>query len=162
MAGIAALAAFLFIQFALVPAMDERSRLNRVLTYKSGLLKEMHQLKAEFETIQQNTALLEKRYAHRNKGFTLFAFLDKLARDTGVKDNIAYMKPSSTIQKENSLKISMIEMKLQAVNLEKLTNYLYRIETSENMVTIQRASFTIKGKEKTGLDVVLQVQTVEI
>lgn len=156
------LGVFIFVQFVLIPISDKRARLNRVLVFKTGVLKKMHQLKADYNAIQQNSAQIEEQYSRRPKGFSLFAFLDKLARDSGIKDNIAYMKPSSGVQKENSLKIAMVEMKIQAVSLRQLTDYLYRIETSENMVTIQRASFVRKGKDQKALDVVLQVQTMEI
>ncbi len=84
---------------------------------------------------------------------------DKLARQTGIKDRIAYMKPSSSVQK-NGPKISVVEMKLQAITLEQLIKYLYGMETSDKMVTLKRASFLKKGKDQPAIDAILQVETI--
>ena len=53
-------------------------------------------------------------------------------------------------------------MKLQSVALPKLTDYLFRVETSKNMVIIKRASFVRTGKEKGAINVILQVETFEV
>ena len=56
----------------------------------------------------------------------------------------------------------MVEMKLQRVSLRQLTDYLYGVETSKNMVTVRRASFVKKGGKQGTIDAVLQVDTVDI
>ena len=161
-AAVGVLCLFIFLQFILFPVLDNRGRLRRSLQVKTKTLADMQQLRAEFLLTTQRSDDLKKRFARRTKGFTLFSFLDKLARDAGVKDSITYMKPSNTVQKNTGIKISTIEMKLQSVALPKLTDYLYRVETSENMVSIKRASFIKKEKEKGSLDVILQVETFDI
>jgi general secretion pathway protein M len=161
-AAVGVLCLFTFLQFILFPVLDNRERLRRSLQVKTKTLADMQQLRAEYLLTTQRSDDLKKRFARRTKGFTLFSFLDKLARDAGVKDSITYMKPSNTVQKNTGTKISTIEMKLQSVALPKLTDYLYRVETSENMVSIKRASFIKKEKEKGSLDVILQVETFDI
>jgi len=161
-AATGAICLFIAVQFVLFPVLDNRERLKTTLKARTRVLEDMQRLQAEYQRITQRTAYMKKRFAGRGRGFTLFSFLDKLARDTGVKDNIAYMKPSSTVHKTGDFKVSTIEMKLQSVPLPKLTDYLYKVETSKNMVIIKRASFVRKGKDKGALDVILQVETVEI
>ncbi len=157
-----AICLFVIVQFILFPAIDNKARLKRSLQVKTKVLEEMRGLQAEFDAIKQKSEQLKRRFATREKGFTLFSFLDRLARDTGIKNQIAYMKPASAVQKKGQFKISTVEMKIQAVSLSKLADYLYEIETSKNMVTIKRASFVKKGKGKGLIDAVLQVETVEI
>ena len=53
-------------------------------------------------------------------------------------------------------------MKLEAISLEQLTNYLYGVETSHNMVDITKISISKKDKKQGLLTAVLQVETVEI
>ena len=72
------------------------------------------------------------------------------------------MKPSKKAQKNSPYKISRVEMKLEAISLEQLTNYLYGIETSQNMVDITKISISKKDKKQGLLTAVLQVETVEI
>ena len=70
------------------------------------------------------------------------------------------MKPTRSVQRNRAIKISSVEMKIQAVGLSKLADYLYKAETSQNMVIIRRASITKKGKA--GIDAVLQVEAMDL
>jgi len=149
-------------QFVVLPAMAYRSRLHRVLHHKADVLDQMRRLQLDYVDLVKKSERLKRRYARRQKGFTLFSFLDQLARETGIKDNIAYMKPSSAVQKDSPYKLSIVEVKLQGINLSSLTDYLYGIEMSANAITVKRASITQKGKSNASIDVVLQVETVEI
>ena len=160
-AATGALGVFALLQFVLFPALDKRDQPKRQLHVKRSALVEMRKLQADYHAIQQQSEQLKRRYTNRTKDFTLFSFLDRLASDTGIKDHIAYMKPSSSVQKNQSYKVLTVEMKLQGVGLDELTKYLYGIETSQNIVVIKRASFVKKGKDKGALDVVLQVETIE-
>ena len=72
------------------------------------------------------------------------------------------MKPTKTVQKNSPYKISRVEMKLEAITLEQLTNYLYGVETSNNMVDIKKISISKKDKTQGLLTAVLQVETVEL
>ena len=53
-------------------------------------------------------------------------------------------------------------MKLDAITLEQLTQYLYGVETSENMVDVKKISISKKDKTQGLLTAVLQVETIEI
>jgi general secretion pathway protein M len=64
--------------------------------------------------------------------------------------------------KDSPYKISQVEMKLKGLTLDQVTQYLYKIETSRNMVNIKRISLT-KSDDKEGiLNVTLQVETLEV
>ena len=159
-AALAALIIFVFFQFVCFPALDRRDRLKSAFQGKIRMLMEMQQLAAEYRDIGRRTKALETQFSKREEGFSLFSFLDRLAQEAGLKNNIAYMKPSRNVQKNRSVKISSVEMKIEAISLSKLADYLYRAETSQNMVIIRRASLTKKGK--TGIDAVLQVEAMEL
>jgi len=78
-------AGFLLIQFAVFPALEEKARLKRAVQFKTEALRDMKRLKAEYEALMENAEQQKRRYTGRPKGFTLFAFLDKLARQTWIK-----------------------------------------------------------------------------
>ena len=159
-AAFAALVIFVFFQFICFPAMDRRERLKSAFQAKIQMLEDMQTLKVEYRGLGERAKQLKAQFSKREKGFTLFSFLDKLAHDVGVKNNIAYMKPSRNVQKNRSIKVSSVEMKIQSIGLSKLADYLYKAETSQNMIIIRRASITKKGK--TGIDAVLQVEAMEL
>jgi len=153
---------FIIIQFVIFPMIDKRERLNRLIDVKTKTIADMLTLKSEYDTIVTHINFSKSRLANRQKGFTLFSFLDILAGETGIKNKIKYMKPSSAFQKDGSVKLSLVEMKLEAVTLEQLTDYLYRVETSENAVYVRRISISKADKPAGAIDAVLQVETYEI
>ena len=132
------------------------------LQAKAVMLEQMQKLQFEYAALTQSEKTSKSRFRRRPKGFTLFSFLDRLAGESGIKDRISYMKPSKKAQKNSPYKISRVEMKLEAISLEQLTNYLYGIETSQNMVDITKISISKKDKKQGLLTAVLQVETVEI
>jgi general secretion pathway protein M len=153
---------FIIIQFVLFPMIEKRDRLRRLIDVKTKTIEEMLALKSEYDTIVAHINFSKSRLAKRRKGFALFSFLDELAGETGIKNKIKYMKPSSTAQKDGPLKLSLVEMKLEAVTLKQLTAYLYRVETSENTVFVKRIAISKADKPPGTIDAVLQVETYEI
>ena len=153
---------FVAVQFIYVPFTEKQKRLENSLSAQTKRLEKMILLKAEYDSLMSRTGSWENRLKKKSKGFTLFSFLDKLAGDVGLKEKIAYMKPSKSDQKNSPYKLSMVEMKLQRINLKQLTPYLHTIESSENDVYIRRLSITKKGKGQGFIDVVLQVETLEM
>jgi general secretion pathway protein M len=71
------------------------------------------------------------------------------------------MKPSTSVKEDSGLKISRVELKLQEVTMKDLTAYLFKVETSENMVIVKRLSVTKTGKDTGLVSAVLQVETFE-
>lgn len=152
---------FVVLQFVVLPVFDKRERLGRSLRVKEKHLEEMIALKSEHNAIVQRSDLSDSYFDNREKGFTLFSFLDRLSGRAGIKDHITYMKPSTTVQKNSSYKISRVEMKLQGLTLQQLTAYLHMVETSENRVTVKRLSISKTGKQEGFVNAVLQVETFE-
>jgi general secretion pathway protein M len=71
------------------------------------------------------------------------------------------MRPTKTEQKNSPLKLSRVEMKLEAVTLEQLTTFLHGVETSKNMVSVSKLSITRRDQKEGLLDAILQVDTLE-
>jgi len=152
---------FILIQFIVFPSIDKRKRLRRTLQVKEDALLEMISLKSDYDAIEKRTNLAKVHFKNREKGFTLFSFLDRLTGKARIKEYVTYMKPSTAVQKNNSFKISQVEMKFKGLTLKQLTTYLHMVETSKNMVHIKRLSISKTGKQESFVDAVLQVETVE-
>jgi general secretion pathway protein M len=162
LAGIAFLLLFVVVRFMVFPFMDRKDRLGRNLAVNSRNLEEIRSLKVAYETLISAGEQAEKRFKQRQKSFTLLSFLVQLAGEVGIKDKMASMKPTLTQQKDSPYKTSQVEMKLKGLTLEQITEYLYKIETSKNMVSIKRISLT-KSEDQAGiLNVTLQVETLEV
>ncbi len=153
---------FIIAVFIVEPFLSRTANMKNSLQAKADMLVEMQRLQSEYAALTQQTKISKSRFQRRQKGFTLFSFLDRLAGESGIKDRISYMKPSKKAQKNSPYKISRVEMKLEGISLEQLSNYLYSVETSQNMVDITKISISKKDKKQGLLTAVLQVETVEI
>jgi general secretion pathway protein M len=156
------LALFLLVQLVIVPVFERNARMTRAVQSKSQILADMQRLKSEYDSLSARAQQSEARFTQRDKGFTLFSFLDQLAGQARVKERVSYMRPTKTEQKNSPLKLSRVEMKLEAVTLEQLTAFLHGVETSRNMVSVSKLSITRRDQKEGLLDAILQVETLEL
>jgi general secretion pathway protein M len=159
-AGVIAL--FLIAVLVVEPFLSRMAARQSSLQSKADMLGEMQRLQSEYGALENQATAAISKFQGRQKGFSLYSFMDRLAGEAGIKDQITRMKPTKTVQKNSPYKISRVEMKLEAVTLEQLTNYLYGVETSKNMVDIKKVSISKNDKKQGLLTVVLQAETAEL
>jgi general secretion pathway protein M len=157
-----ALAVFLVLEVIIFPVINRGDKLRREIKSKTRALGEMHDLKAEFTSLSRYSKDLDSSIKRRPRTFTLFSFIDKLAGTSGIKSNIAYMKPSSSNLKNSAYTLSTVEIKMNALTMEQLTTFLYGIENSANMVWIKRLSISRGEGNQSLLNSILQVETFEL
>jgi len=152
----------LLLQLIIFPIFDRRVRLRDQIKTQTKVLAEIQVLKTEYETLTRSARGNESQLKKRAKSFTLFSFLDQLAGKGGIKQNIVYMKPSTTNLKNSPYALSIVELKLQSLTMEQLVSFLHGIETSTELVWIKRMSIS-KGEKDAGLlNSVLQVETYQL
>jgi len=155
-------AAFLIAVLVVEPWIASAANTRNSLKTKADMVADMQRWQSEYNALTQETSVSKSRFQRRQRGFALFSFLDRLAGTSGIKDRISYMKPSKIVQKNSPYKISRVEMKVEAITLEQLANYLYSVETSKNMVEIKKISISKKDKKQGLLTAIMQVETVEM
>ena len=148
-------------QFGVSPFLEKKKLFERQLASKEKALQEVMLLKSEYEKILNKNESLKKIYSQREKNFTLFAFLEKLAVKAGVNGNIDYMKPSSSLDKDSKIELALVEMKLKEIKISQLMSYLYLVETSKNVVFVKRLAISRDGKNKGSISAVLHVETIK-
>lgn len=153
---------FVLIKFIVFPFFDKRERVARAIQVKTEILEEMTALKSRYNAISNRADLSKSRFSKREKDFTLFSLLEKLAGKAVIKDHIVYMKPSTSVSKNSQYKTSSVEIKVQDVTLKELISYLYMVETSDNNVFISRLSISKSGEQEDFINAVLKVETIEI
>ena len=151
----------IIVHFIITPLIENKNQMQRNLQTKKTELEEMRRLQTEYDALKQNLQQSQISIGKREKGFTLYSFMNRLAGQAGIKDRISYMKPTNTVQKNSKYKLSRVEMKLDGITLEQLTSYLYGIETSKNMVIVKKLSISKKEKKGNFVNVILQVETLE-
>ncbi len=161
LAGIAVVL-FLVFQVLILPVVDKRSNLAKEIKSKNIALEMMQTLKAEHAALTQYNRGADAQLKKRPKDFTLFSFIDKLAGQSGIKNNIVYMKPSTSNLKNSAYSLSKVEMKINSLTMEQLTTFLHGVEGTTRMVWIKRMSIS-KGDKNNGLiNAILQVETFQL
>ena len=156
----AALVLFAVAQFLVFPVFDKRDVLKKRVEAAEKKLEEMPLLRAEYlaKTARAEESM-EKSF--HGKDFSLFSLMEKYAGSSGIKDSIAYIKPSTVERKgAPAYKVAMVEMKLEKIALDQLVSFLYQVETSDSGVSISRLSVSRTSKPEGFLDAVIQAETL--
>jgi general secretion pathway protein M len=160
--GAVALVVLLFLQLMIFPILDKRAQLKKMLVAKTAELQQVDALKAEMASVSSSIQVTEEQLKKRPQGFTLFSFLDALAGRTGIKQNITYMKPTSANIKNSAYALSIVEMKIQALTMEQLVDYLHGVENAPQQIWIKQMSIT-RGENNEGLlTSILKVETYQL
>jgi NhaP-type Na+/H+ or K+/H+ antiporter len=154
--------ATLLVQGVALPLMERREQLERKLAAKARTIQEMERLLEEYDRLRQTAALFQSRLASRPASFSLFPFMDRLAGQTGIKEGVKFMRPSSTPMEEGRAAISQVEIKIEGVDLTQLMGYLNGIEGSENLIRINRLSIARSENASGLIDALLMAETIEL
>ena len=146
--GLFLLVLFLVVQLALIPFIDAKERARRSVTANEKILQEMYSLSADYKALQGGSLNIKQALSQRPKDFTLFSFLEKQAGKAGVKPNIKYMKPSTSVE-TGPYQESSVEMKIEKITLKQLVEYLHLVESRKYPVSVKRISVKqTKGAEE--------------
>lgn len=166
-----AVLAFVFLQFLLLPMLDETRRLKKNIASQEKQLAEMRQLAAQTgpggSQISGQSAMVEA-LNQRARDFTLFSFLEQAAASSQVKEHIEAMQPVQTQQDEgattggNSLRTQRVDVQVQGVSLGQLAHFLDLVESPQNLVAVERLIIQGGGREGAPLNASLRVQSVEM
>jgi general secretion pathway protein M len=159
-AGIVFVGAALFNQFALAPYLEARQKVRSAITAGEKALRELSVLGAEYGVLRARSEKIKRLTERRAPGFSLFSYLEKQADQAAVKTNIRSINPfksSSTGVYEETA----VEMKLDKVTMKQLVDFLYLVESPEDMVRIRKASIYKMKESPEYLSVLIQVFTYQ-
>jgi hypothetical protein len=151
---------FMVLEILIFPFADYKKKLSLSLSKKEKDLIELVELCSEYHKLKSEADTVQKMSAKRDSNFSVFTFLETISRNTNIKENVKYMKPSD-VKTSGSIKESMVEMEIDNINLQQLMKFLYEVEFSDVNATVKRISIKKKQNQKGMLDVILQVVTYE-
>lgn len=151
---------FMVVQFILLPTLDRKKVLKQQILSKQASLTQLVALDEEYQRLSGLNRVETNAVSSRDKNFTLFSFLDTLAEQSGVKDNVAYMKPSSKPLNDKTYTLSMVKIKLDALYLKELVAFLHGVENLQNNVHIRSLSLSKTGKDNTLIDAIVETETL--
>jgi general secretion pathway protein M len=160
MAGLMFVGAALFIQFAVVPYFEARQKVRSAIVANEKALQELSVLGAEYGVLRQRSEEIKRLIERRPPGFALFSYLEKRAGEAAVKTNIRSMNPLKS-SPAGIYEETAVEMKLDKLTMKQLVDFLYRVESPEEMVRIRRASILKMKESPEYLSVLIQVFTYQ-
>ena len=149
-------------QFGISPLLAHKKYLERQLASKQQILEQVVTLESEYQRISRRDRIARQLFDRRQKEFSLFTFLDRLAGKVDVKDHITYMKPSTERNATFDMEFSRVEMELKNIRTEQLVSYLHQVESAGKMVLVKRLAVSKNTRGDQGfIDVVLDFETVK-
>ncbi|MBI9076448.1 MAG: type II secretion system protein M [Desulfatibacillum sp.] len=96
------------------------------------------------------------------KDFSLENYLGQLARQSQVMGKTKYIKSTKKPIANSTFAQSIADIKLDDVTMEELLNYLHKIETSPNFLSVKRITITrSQNPDDYGVSSIFQVTTIE-
>lgn len=151
-------AIILLLETIIVPFFENKEHLERGISASEGQLRRLAELSENRVELSKASGDIDKILSNRERGFTLFSFLENIARSVGIAKNITSMKPSDS-KGPGDYRESTVEIKLESITIDQLTDYLYRIEAPEELIFIKRISISDNKREEGYLDSIISVFT---
>jgi general secretion pathway protein M len=160
LAGLVFVAAALALQFALFPYLDERQRVKRAIAGGERTLRELSNLGAEYGVLRQRSEEIRRVIERRPPGFALFSYLEKRAGDGGVKSSVKSINPLKSMP-AGAYEETAVEMRLDKLTMKQLTDFLYLVESREELVRVRKMSLGKMKESPEYLSVLIQVYTYQ-
>jgi hypothetical protein len=93
------------------------------------------------------------------KSLSVLTYLENIAGELGIRGNIEYIRPKGRETKEGITSLG-VEMKIDAIEVQKLIMYLYTIEERRNGLTASNLRLKPFFREKGKVDVIVTVTDV--
>lgn len=142
-------------QFAVFPWLDARDKVKSSIAANEKILRELTMLGREYAVLKRSSDAVRKVVEQRPPGFALFSYLEKKAGETGLKAHIKSinpLKPTSTGVYEEAA----VEIKIENLTMKQLTDFIYNVESPEQMVRIRR--LTVRKTKDTPEYLVAEIQ----
>ncbi len=153
---------FCLFQWVVVPVFDKQKKLGRILVQKQAALAEMEIFRQKYVERFGRKASGKPIPGSGQREFSLFSFMDTQARQSGIKENVVYIRPFTRkhggLGQSMNRTMNMVDIQLASVNLSDLMRFLSLVESEGQGVVIQSLSLTRKGGKKSQalLDVLME------
>jgi general secretion pathway protein M len=158
MAGGIAIAVFCVFQLVIFPVWDAREKTANAIKVNEKALKEMAILGAEYGVLKQRAESVQRALAARPADFTLFSYLEKKAGESRLKPHIKYINPVKGMTL-GAYEESAAELRMDSLTMKQLTDFLYIVESSKELVRINKLSISKMKENPEYLTATMQVLT---
>lgn len=137
------------------PYQNAMDRLGVKVRSRQNQLAEVMKLRSEFLDLQQVQNDLERRI-DANPGFSIFSFIESVATQNEVKDNLVSVRPQPPATLDR-IKEESVEIRLEKIDLNHLVRFLYSVENAKAVLQIKSLRIKIRFDDKTQLDATMLI-----
>ena len=131
-----ALVLILFFAFVIDPLFKYSADLDRQIVTARRQFNELRIMQKDYQRQKSVVDSLNSQLK-KQQNVAIFSRLEELAGQTGIRNNILYMKPTVSTPSEVYNEES-VEVKMEGVTLEQLVRYLHQVENSPQLLKIKR------------------------
>lgn len=157
-AGIAIV--ILLVQFAILPFWEERERVARAVEAQEKILKEMNTQLAEYRLLRRDMDTLQRAVASRPPSFTLYSFVERKAREAGVRGNIKAINPSRGMS-AGTFEETIADVSLERITTRQLVQFLYHADSPRDAVRIRKLTVRKSMESPEYLTATVQLATYQ-
>jgi general secretion pathway protein M len=157
-AGIAIV--ILLVQFAILPFWEERERVARAVEAQEKILKEMNTQLAEYRLLRRDMDTLQRAVASRPPNFTLYSFVERKAREAGVRGNVKAINPSRGMS-AGSFEETIADVSLERITTRQLVQFLYHADSPRDAVRIRKLTVRKSTESPEYLTATVQLATYQ-
>ena len=153
---VGALFGFMFLLLAVVnPILSASEKAGGRALAAERELEAVERMRAELDEIHGRLSTVERRIRESSRG-DIFTTLETLASQSGVK--VDSMEPQTAPRSED-YEETKVQVVLKDVSLTQLTNYLHRIESAPQLLSIKSLRIRTRPDESALLDVNFSVSS---
>ena len=157
-AGVAAL--ILLVQFAILPFWEEKTRVAKALETQEKALEEMNAQLAEYRLIKREMDVIRQAMATRPADFSLPGFVERKARESGVRQNVRAINPSPG-ESAGSYEEALADVSLERITLRQLVQFLYKADSPRDAVRIRKLTVRKSTESPEYLTATVQLATYQ-
>ena len=152
---------FAAFQILVKPAIHRVETLKRVLDEKKETLRELRAKSEEYIALREELSGIRTKVASQRKDFGILSFLERAGKESGLAQSVAYMKPTNSPINDSYVE-TKVEIKLENVSLEQITQFLLRIQSSEALLGVGALRMRKAAKVPELLDAVVEISTLGV
>jgi hypothetical protein len=154
--GAAFFVLILFIyQLVFVPLLNARREYESEIRLLEARFSELKTVAGRYESEKDAYDKL-KRVLDRKKALSVLTYLENISQRAGVRENIEYIRPKGGTSRNGILQ-SQVEMKIDAIPVQNLLQFLYEIEENRNGLIVSYLRLKPFFKEKGKVDAIVSI-----
>jgi general secretion pathway protein M len=141
----------------ILPYREAMSRLDSRIAARQKQVREVQTLQQEYRMLQRQLAEARSRLS-RSTGFSLFSFIESQTARVATKENLIYMRPQQTANREGGREES-VEIKLEKLRLDQLVQFLYGIESADAYLQVGNLRVRTRFDDRSLLDATMTISS---